>query len=206
MIAILAPPRAGRTGPVRPIVAPRRARGRGRAPGCRRAIFPRRARPRRAVDGRSSRHLDRPAEDRLDRPRPGSRRSAGSAADRPCSRRRSRPGRRGRGRRRARARPRRRAGRRSPRRRGLPATPETLAEVVGSGPTAAASARGASCVGDAQPDRRGAAGQGGGQRDVGSLRDDDRQAARPERLGEGGRGRAATARSPAPGPRRRGAA
>ncbi len=44
-------------------------------------------------------------------------------------------------------------------------------------------------VRDAQADRRGAAGQGSGEHDVRALRDDDGEAAGPERLAKGRRGR-----------------
>ena len=126
---------------------------------------------------------------RVRRPLGRSRPGAGSAADRPCSRRRSRAARRGPVRRRGRSRRRRRAGRRSPPRRRPPAAPERFADVVGIGPTAAARARGAVVVRDAQPDRPGAGGQDRRQGHVVALRHDDRQPARPERPGERGRGR-----------------
>ena len=59
-------------------------------------------------------------------------------------------------------------------------SPDTLAEVVGSGPTPRASARGAGWSGHAQPDRRRAAGQRRRQRDVRALRA-RRRSARPAR-------------------------
>ena len=48
---------------------------------------------------------------------------------------------------------------------------------------------GSRVIRDAQPDRRGPAGQHGGQRDVRALRDHDGQPARPARVGECRRGR-----------------
>ena len=70
-----------------------------------------------------------------------------------------------------------------------PARRRRLAEVVGIGPTAAASARGASWSGTRRPIVGAPPVSAGGQGDVGSLRDDQGEAARPERLGERGRGR-----------------
>ena len=59
-----------------------------------------------------------------------------------------------------------------------------MAEVVGNGPTARGQRARGRVIGDAEPDRRGSAGQGVGQRDIGSLRDDQGQPARPARIGE----------------------
>ena len=67
--------------------------------------------------------------------------------------------------------------------------PDRLADVTGSGPTAAASARGTGVVGHPQPDRRAPGGELRRQVRAGQLVDDDRQAARPERAGERGGGR-----------------
>ena len=110
-------------------------------------------------------------------------------ADRPCSRRRSRPGRRGPARHRGRARSRRRAAPTIAAASRASGSPETLAEVVGSGPTAAASARGASWSGTRSPIVGGAAGQRRRAADVGPLRDDEGQAARPEARRRARRGR-----------------
>ena len=63
-------------------------------------------------------------------------------------------------------------------------SPDTLAEVVGSGPTAAASARGAAWSGTRSPIVGAPPVSAAGSGDVRPLRDDDRQPARPARLAE----------------------
>ena len=81
-----------------------------------------------------------------------------------------------------------------------------LADVTGSGPTAAASARGAGVVGMRSPIVGAPPVSSGGRLAPGQLVDDDRQAARPERLRQGGgRRRPGAHRSRLLG-RRRGAA
>ena len=69
--------------------------------------------------------------------------------------------------------------------------PERLADVVGSGPRAAASGSRCRVVRDADADRRGAGRQDAGERHLGADRQHQRQAAGPEALGEqrGGRRR-----------------
>ena len=69
------------------------------------------------------------------------------------------------------------------------ASPETFADVVGKGPTARASARGASWSGTRRPIVGAPPVSAAGQRDLGQPRHDHRQAARPEGAGESrGRG------------------
>ena len=75
------------------------------------------------------------------------------------------------------------------RRVGASGTPERFADVVGSGPTPRARARGASWSGTRRPIVGAAAGQHRRPRNVGALRDDDRQAAGPARRRERGRSR-----------------
>ena len=116
--------------------------------------------------------------------RPGSPRRGGSSAAHPCSRRRSTRVRHAPARHRARDRS------PSPSCATMPAasvasgTPETLADVIGSGPTPRASVRGASWSGTRSPIVGAPAGQHRRQRDVGALRDDHGQPAGPARRRE----------------------
>ena len=96
--------------------------------------------------------------------------------------------------------------RRSRPRRAPPGSPDTLAEVVGSGPTPRASARGASWSGTRRPMVGAPPVRAAGSVDVRPARHDHGQTAGPAGVGERRRGRPHARRSSPPGRRRRGAA